>query len=97
MRITKYGYAGIVKLLFSHTEQLIVIIAERRSCGMIIIDGYSIEHIKNANTIFIKLPPTMETAANTMTMPTDRKQDFTDTELGAILLTVKAIAERKGT
>lgn len=62
---------------------------------MIITDGYSIEYIKNSNMIVIQLPPTMETVANTMALPTDRKPVFTDTELGAILLAVKAIAERR--
>lgn len=62
---------------------------------MIVTDGYSIEYLKNANTIVIKLPPTMETITNTMVLPTDRRSDITDTELGAILLAAKAIAERR--
>lgn len=60
---------------------------------MIVTDGYSIEYLKNANTIVIKLPPTIETVTNTMTLPTDRKPDFTDTELCTILLAVKLIAK----
>lgn len=63
---------------------------------MIVTDGYSIEYYKNANKIVIKLPPTMETVTDTiMALSTDRKSDFTDTELGAILLAVKSIAERR--
>lgn len=95
MRITKYGYAGIAKLLFSHTEHLTAIIAERRSYGMIMTDGYSIWYEKNANRIVISLPQTMETVTNTMTLPTNRKTDFTDHELCLILFAAKAIAERK--
>lgn len=60
---------------------------------MIVTDGYSIEYYKN--TIVIKLPPTMETVTDTMVLPTDRRLDLADTELGAILLAVKSIAERR--
>ena len=62
---------------------------------MIVTDGYSIEYIKNSNMIIISLPQTMETVTSTMAMAVNRKPDFTDTELGAILLAVKAIAERR--
>lgn len=60
---------------------------------MIITDGYSIEYIKNANTIVISLPQTMETVTNTITAIINRKHDFTDSELCAILSVTKAIAE----
>lgn len=56
-------------------------------------DGYSIWHEKRANRIIISLPQTMETVSNTMTMIDNRKSEFTDSELVAILSVAKAIAE----
>lgn len=56
-------------------------------------DGYSIWYEKRSNRIIISLPQTMETVTNTMTMPTNRKTNFTDSELCAILSVAKAIAE----
>lgn len=62
--------------------------------GMIVTnDGYSIWHEKRANRIIISLPQTMETVSNTMTMIVNRKSEFTDSELVAILSVAKAIAE----
>lgn len=60
---------------------------------MITIDGYSLIYHRLCNRITILLPQTAETITNTMTMPSNRKTDFTDNELGAILCVVKAIAE----
>ena len=62
---------------------------------MILIDGYSIYYEKNANRIVIALPQTMETVANTTTEITNRKHEFTDSEMYAILSVIKAIAERR--
>ena len=56
-------------------------------------DGYSIYYEKNANRIVISLPQTMETVSNTMTMIINRKHEFTDSELCAILSVAKAIVE----
>lgn len=65
--------------------------------GMIVTnDGYSIWHEKRANRIIISLPQTMETVRNTMTMIVNRKSEFTDSELVAILSVAKAIAEGLG-
>ena len=60
---------------------------------MIMTDGYSVWYEKNANRIVISLPQTMETVTNTITAITNRKHDFTDSELCAILSVTKAIAE----
>ena len=59
---------------------------------MLISDGYYIEHKKDDNKIIIGLPQTFETVSNTVSLLTDRKSDFTDGELYAILSVVKAIA-----
>lgn len=56
-------------------------------------DGYSIWYEKRANRIIISLPQTMETVINTMIMTTNRKSEFTDSELVEILSVAKAIAE----
>lgn len=58
-------------------------------------DGYSINYEKNANRIVISLPQTMETVSNTTTMIINRKHEFTDSELCAILSVAKAIVERR--
>ena len=60
---------------------------------MIMTDGYSVWYEKNANRIVISLPQTMETVTNTITAITNRKHDFTDSELCTILSVTKAIAE----
>lgn len=62
---------------------------------MLISDGYYIEHKKNDNKIVIGLPQTFETVSNTVSALADRKSDFTDGELYAILSVVKAIAEKR--
>ena len=56
-------------------------------------DGFSIMYEKRANRIIISLPQTMETASNTVAMIVNRKSNFTDSELAAILSVAKAIAE----
>lgn len=56
-------------------------------------DGYSIYYEKNANRIVISLPQTIETVTSTMTMVINRKLEFTDSELCAILSVAKAITE----
>ena len=56
-------------------------------------DGYSIWYEKRANRIIISLPQTMETVSNTVAMIVNRKSEFTDSELAAILSVAKAIAE----
>lgn len=58
-------------------------------------DGYSVCYEKNANRIVILLPQTMETVSNTTTMIINRKHEFTDSELCAILSVAKAIVERR--
>ena len=60
---------------------------------MILIDGYSILYEKKANRIVISLPQTMETVTNTTTLIINRKYEFTDSELCAILSVTKAIVE----
>lgn len=60
---------------------------------MILIDGYSIQYEKKANRIVISLPQTMETVTNTTTLIINRKNEFTDSELCAILSVTKAIVE----
>jgi hypothetical protein len=60
---------------------------------MIVSEGYSIEYMKAANKIIINLPQTMGTVTNTVTPMSDRKTDFTDDELCAILYAVKMFAE----
>ena len=56
-------------------------------------DGYSIWYEKRANRIIISLPQTMETVSNTMAMIVNRKSEFTDSELCAILSVAKAMTE----
>lgn len=60
---------------------------------MIVTDGYSVWYEKNANRIVISLPQTMETVTNTMTAISNRKHEFTDSELCLILSAAKAVAE----
>ena len=57
-------------------------------------DGYSIEYIPKRNQITIILPQTMTTITNTIGMVVNRKTEFTETELFAILAVAKAIVER---
>lgn len=61
---------------------------------MIVSDGYSVIYEKNKNQITIKLPQTMETITNTLSLPSNRKVEFTDAELATILYTVKMIVEK---
>ena len=61
---------------------------------MLISDGYSIEYSRKRNQFIITLPQTMTTVTNTVAMVTNRKTEFTNTELFAILAVAKAIAER---
>ena len=56
-------------------------------------DGYSVWYEKRANRIIISLPQTMEVVNNTTAMIVNRKSEFTDSELVAILSVAKAIAE----
>lgn len=56
-------------------------------------DGYSIWYEKRANRIIISLPQTMEVVSNTTAMIVNRKSDFTDSELVAILSVAKAMVE----
>ena len=62
--------------------------------GVIVVDGYAITHEKSKNKIIISLPQTMETATNTVSEVRERKTDFTETELAAILFMVRTVAER---
>lgn len=57
-------------------------------------DGYSIWYEKKTNRIIISLPQTMETVSNTTAMVVNRKSEFTNSELVAILSVAKAMAER---
>lgn len=61
---------------------------------MIISEGYSIEYSPNSNKIEIVLPQTWETLTNTTAMVVNRRIDINETELAAILTTVKAVFER---
>ena len=58
-------------------------------------DGYSVCYEKKTNRIIISLSQTIETVTSTMTMVVNRKLEFTDSELCAILSVAKAIAERR--
>lgn len=60
---------------------------------MITCDGYAIMYEKNMNRIIISLPQTMETITNTVSEMGVRKTDFTETDLAAILLAIKTVAE----
>ena len=62
---------------------------------MVLIDGYSVWYEKNANRIVISLPQTMETVTNTTTAISNRKHEFTNSELCVILSVTKAIAKER--
>ena len=61
---------------------------------MITCNGYAITYEKNMNRIIISLPQTMGTVTNTVSEVCERKTDFTETELAAILFAVKTVAEQ---
>ena len=62
---------------------------------MLLIDGFCIAQEEKMNRIVITLPPTIETATNTLTTVVDRKRSLSDAELGAILYLVKELIERR--
>lgn len=56
-------------------------------------DGYAIEHIKKRNQIVITMPQTMQTLTNTTSIVSNRKVDFTDSELAILLELTRYICE----
>lgn len=62
---------------------------------MIESEGYFLNYDRKNNRIVIMLPQTLETLTNTVSMVTNRRTYLTQSEEAAILLTVKAIMERK--
>ena len=52
---------------------------------MIVCDGYSIKYDEKHNQIVIRIPPTMETATDTVTPIADRRTDVTETDLMVLL------------
>ena len=62
---------------------------------MIVSDGYSLMYDEKRNSILIGLPPTMETATNTVTPTADRRADVTETDL-MVLLNIAQLIFHKG-
>lgn len=62
---------------------------------MIESEGYFLNYDRKNNRIVIMLPQTLETLTNTASMVTNRRTYLTQSEKATILLTVKAIMERK--
>ena len=62
---------------------------------MIESEGYFLNYERKNNRIVIMLPQTLETLTNTTSMVTNRRTHLTQSEETIILMTVKAIMERK--
>ena len=58
---------------------------------MIINDGYSLMYDKKHNQIVIGIPPTIETATDTVTPIADRRTDVSETDLMALLFIAQLI------
>lgn len=61
---------------------------------MIVINGYSIEYFPKNNKIVIIMPQTLTTLTTTTAMVSNRRTDITESELTAILVTIRAMLER---
>jgi len=57
-------------------------------------DGYAIEHYRSRNQIVITMPQTVQTLTNTQSIVRNRKVDFTDSDLVALLGLARYICER---
>lgn len=62
---------------------------------MIVNDGYSLMYDEKHNRIVIGIPPTMETATDTVTPIADRRTDVTETDL-MVLLNIALLIFHKG-
>lgn len=62
---------------------------------MIISDGYSLMYDEKHNRIVIRIPPTMETATDTVTPIADRRTDVLETDL-IVLLNIAQLIFHKG-
>ena len=58
---------------------------------MIINDGYSLMYDKKHNQIVIGIPPTIETATDTVTPIADRRTDVSEMDLIVLLSTTQLI------
>lgn len=52
---------------------------------MLVIDGYSLMYDERHNQIVLRLPPTIETATNTLTPIKDRRTDVAEADLLILL------------
>lgn len=62
---------------------------------MIVSDGYLLMYDETHNRIVIGIPPTMETATDTVTPIADRRTDVSETDL-IILLNIAQLIFHKG-
>lgn len=62
---------------------------------MIVSDGYSLMYDEKHNRIVIGIPPTMETATDTVTPIADRRTDVSETDL-IVLLNIAQLIFCKG-
>lgn len=62
---------------------------------MIVSDGYSLMYDEKHNRIVINIPPTMETATDTVTPIADRRTDVSETDL-IVLLNIAQLIFHKG-
>ena len=58
---------------------------------MIVSDGYSLIYDEKHNRLVISIPPTMETATDTVTPIADRRIDVSETDLMVLLNIVQLI------
>ncbi len=65
-----------------------------RCADYILSDGYSVMYERKNNRIVIHLPPTAQTATNTVEQITKRKVDLTDNDLILLLEMAQYICER---
>lgn len=62
---------------------------------MIVSDGYSLMYDEKHNRIVIRIPPTLETATDTVTPIADRRTDVLETDL-IVLLNIAQLIFHKG-
>lgn len=62
---------------------------------MIVCDGYSLIYDEKHNRITIGIPPTIETALDTVTPIADRRTDVAETDL-IVLLNIAQLIFQKG-
>lgn len=58
---------------------------------MIVSDGYLLMYDENHNRITINIPPTIETATDTVTPIADRRTDVSEKDLTVLLATAQLI------